>query len=136
MQEEVSEVFKSAQVECSLIFPMFNISSTATTISENSKGIKRNVYNDDTDSINDDNDEATIEMGLLPSNNATSSSLISVKDHSGNLRYSTNELQSGKKGGEAELEVGISRRHSVSVSFCFICIFIYAYVYVYICIYI
>jgi hypothetical protein len=93
-----------------VIFPTFNISSIATTISGSSKGIKRNAYTDGTDFINDDNDDATIEMGLLPSN-ATSSSLISVNDHSGNLRYSANESVVKK---DSELEVGISRRHSVS----------------------
>lgn len=110
MKEEVSEVLRSAQIESSVIFPTFNISSTASTLSGSSKCIKRSAYNDDTDSINDDVDDATIQTGLLPAN-ATSSSLISVNDHSGNLRYTANESVVKK---ESELEVGISRRHSVS----------------------
>mmetsp|Transcript_26714 Transcript_26714/g.25577 ORF Transcript_26714/g.25577 Transcript_26714/m.25577 type:complete len:416 (-) Transcript_26714:154-1401(-) len=100
MKEEVSEVLRSAQIESSVIFPTFNISSTASTLSGSSKGIKRSAYNDDTDSINDDVDDATIQTGLLPAN-ATSSSLISVNDHSGNLRYTANESVVKK---ESELE--------------------------------
>jgi hypothetical protein len=63
------------------VFVVFTLQNTVKTAGR--------LLSQSGDSINDDRDDATIKMGLLPSNNASSSSLISVEDHSGNLRYST-----------------------------------------------
>lgn len=117
MKEEVSEILKSVRVESSVIFPSYNISNTATTISGSLKDSKKKVYNDDIDSINScgDSDDASIEMGLLPSD-TKSSSFISVKDHTGDQEDPSSNKCVTEKNSELSgtMETGVSRRHSVS----------------------